>query len=53
MSYGAGRAAAHRTIFPTGLPNEGGQPVDWVYGPSRAINAAKVAFEKWWLWRWF
>jgi hypothetical protein len=52
MEYGAGLAAAHRTVFPNGWPPQGAG-TDWVYGPYRWIHWAKVGFEKWWLWRWF
>jgi hypothetical protein len=41
-----------RTIYPRGFPPKG-EGFSRVYGPSRALYAAKVAFEKWWLWRYF
>lgn len=41
-----------RTPYPKGFPpygaGSGGR-----YGPNAAIHAAKLACEKWWLWRWF
>jgi hypothetical protein len=52
LSFGAGRAAANRTTYPNGWPPFGvGSSRSW--GPSPAIYWAKIAFEKWWLWRYF
>jgi len=52
VAYGAGRAAANRTIYPTGWPPYGAG-TSKVWGPSRLVYGAKIAFEKWWLWRYF
>jgi len=41
-----------RTIYPKGFPPKG-EGVGKMYGPSTAIYLAKIAFEKWWLWRYF
>jgi hypothetical protein len=52
LTCGAGRAAANRTTYPRGWPPFGaGEARSW--GPSRSIYWAKIAFEKWWLWRYF
>lgn len=41
-----------RTRYFQGFPPYGsGHGV--MIGPSRAIQLAKLAFERWWLWRWF
>lgn len=41
-----------RTGYFTGFPRFGsGYGV--MYGPSTATHLSKIAFEKWWLWRWF
>jgi hypothetical protein len=52
VEYGAGQAARLRTGYPKGFPSYGsGSGV--MYGPRRVIHLAKLAFEQWWLWRWF
>ena len=41
-----------RTRYFKGFPPYGsGYGV--MYGPNVPIHLAKLAFEKWWLWRWF
>ncbi len=41
-----------RRRYPKGfLPSGAGS--GRMYGPNAAIHAAKLAFETWWLWRWF
>jgi hypothetical protein len=50
MAYGAGSAAMNRTIYPQGWSG-GGRSRSW--GPSPLIYWAKLAFEQWWLWRYF
>jgi hypothetical protein len=52
LAFGAGRAAANRTIYPTGWPPFGVTEARTL-GPSRLIYWAKIGFEKWWLWRYF
>jgi hypothetical protein len=52
VEYGAGQAAMLRTRYPKGFPPYG-SGVGQMYGPNAAVHAAKLAFEKWWLWRWF
>jgi hypothetical protein len=41
-----------RTRYPKGFPPYG-SGAGKMYGPSPVIHAAKLAFERWWLWRWF
>jgi hypothetical protein len=52
VEYGAGQAAMLRTRYLKGFPPYG-SGAGVMYGPSRAIHLAKLAFETWWLWRWF
>jgi hypothetical protein len=52
VEYGAGQAAMLRTRYFKGFPPYGSGS-GMMYGPSRAIHMSKLAFEKWWLWRWF
>lgn len=41
-----------RTRYPKGFPPYG-TGVGRMYGPNRSLHLAKLAFERWWLWRWF
>ncbi len=41
-----------RTRYPKGFPPYG-SGVGRIFGPNMPIHWAKLAFEKWWLWRWF
>jgi len=52
LAFGAGRAAANRTTYPTGWPPFGVTDPRTI-GPSKLIYWAKIGFEKWWLWRYF
>jgi len=48
VETGDGRAA-----FAKGNFYRGAEPSMRLAGPSRVRHWTKVAFEKWWLWRWF
>ena len=52
MTFGAGSAGISRTVYPRGYPPKG-EGRGRAYGPTPLIYLAKIAFEKWWLWRYF